>query len=202
MLERVKILQIKQFTFQQSKKVFNHCVVQTITPMAHALLDTIFFEHSLISSVLIVPTLARMEDEVCAVWYLCKSLFQHFCYHWQHRMLINCVAYDITTKQIENGRLVQFLPKQAKLRHICDPLQIRLSIFMEVRISPLYYSIIQISPEQPSLGRCQVGIWGFLGSTKCGVDWLLVRAYAEFVKMVLSPNTVNKVWISGVWLGK
>ena len=36
---RIKFLQIEQFTFEQTKEVFYHSIVQTITFPAHALPD-------------------------------------------------------------------------------------------------------------------------------------------------------------------
>ncbi len=57
MLHRLKFLQIKQLGFEQAKEIFNNSVVQTIPFPAHALADTLLFEHSLEAFVLVLPAL-------------------------------------------------------------------------------------------------------------------------------------------------
>ena len=61
-----ELLQIQQFTFEQPKEIFYHCVVQTISLSAHALPDAFLPEHPLILFVLVLPALIGMKNQVCS----------------------------------------------------------------------------------------------------------------------------------------
>ena len=61
-LHGLKILQIQQLTFEQSKEILNHSIVQTVALAAHALSDSLVTEHPLVLLVLVLPALV-----------LCKS---------------------------------------------------------------------------------------------------------------------------------
>lgn len=58
-LHRLKFLQVKELTFEQAKEIFNDSVIQTVAFPAHTLLDTSFFEHSLVLLMLVPPALIR-----------------------------------------------------------------------------------------------------------------------------------------------
>ena len=84
-LHRLKLLQIQQLTFEQAEEIFNHGIVQTVSPSTHALVNAPDFEHPLVLLVLVLPTLVGVQDETGSVWELFQSLVQHFCHHGQHR---------------------------------------------------------------------------------------------------------------------
>ena len=77
-----------------------------------------------------------MENEVCSVWNFCKCLVQHVCHHTEHRAIRYGIADQIAAVQIENWGQIQFLAKQAELRHIRDPFLIRL-VRMEIPIQQI-----------------------------------------------------------------
>ena len=85
MFHGLKFLQIQQFALEQSKKVFYHGIVQTVSLSAHALVGCLFAQHLLISLVLVLPALVRMENEVRTIRNLLKSRVQHGDDHAQHR---------------------------------------------------------------------------------------------------------------------
>ena len=84
-LHGFKLLQIKEFTLEQAKKVFHDSIVQTVTFPTHALPDAFLSEHSLILLVLVLPALVGMENQVGSIRYLLKSLVQHSRDHAQNR---------------------------------------------------------------------------------------------------------------------
>ena len=119
-LHRSKFLQIQQFAFEQAKKILHHGIVQAVALAAHALPDTLTFEHVLVLLVLILPALVRVKDQPCSVRYGLKSFLQHGSYHTQNRSFGDRIAYQIAVMQIQDGREIQFLAKQAEFRHICN----------------------------------------------------------------------------------
>ena len=136
MLHGLELLQIKQFTFKQSEEVFCHCIVQTVSFATHTLPDAFCIEHTLVQLVLVLPALVRVENETYPVWYGCKSFVEHRCYHTQNRSLRDGIADQIPVVQIQNGRKIEFLAKQAELCHISDPLLVWL-FRMEVSIQQI-----------------------------------------------------------------
>ncbi len=44
---RLRLLQIQQLIFEQAEEIFNHGIVQTVAPSAHALMNAPDFEHPL-----------------------------------------------------------------------------------------------------------------------------------------------------------
>ena len=85
MFHGLKFLQIQQLAFEQSKEVFDHGVIQTVSLAAHALSDTLFAKHLLILFVLVLPALVRMKNKICVIRDPCKRLIQHGGDHAQHR---------------------------------------------------------------------------------------------------------------------
>ena len=81
MLYGLEVLQIEQLTFQQAEKVFNHCIFQTVAFSAHALVDSLFLEYSLVLFVLVLPTLIGVKDEFCSVRYRFKCFVQPYLDH-------------------------------------------------------------------------------------------------------------------------
>ena len=73
----LEVLQTEQLTFQQAEKVFNHGIIQTVAFSAHALVDSLFLEHSLVLFMLVLPTLIGVKDEFCSVQYRFKCFVQH-----------------------------------------------------------------------------------------------------------------------------
>ena len=73
-LHGTEFLQIQQLTFEQPEEVFYYSIVQTVSFSAHALPDALFAEHPLVLPVLVLPALVRMENQVCSIRYLLKSL--------------------------------------------------------------------------------------------------------------------------------
>ena len=65
---RFKFLEIQQFALKQTKEIFHHSIIQTIPFAAHALSDTLLFEHSLVLLVLVLPALVRVENQIRSVW--------------------------------------------------------------------------------------------------------------------------------------
>ena len=57
MLHRLKILQIQQFAFEQSKEILDHSVIQAVALPTHALADALLPEHPLVLLVLVLPAL-------------------------------------------------------------------------------------------------------------------------------------------------
>ena len=66
MFHGLKFLQVQQFALEQSKEIFYHSIVQTVSLAAHALPDAFLSEHPLILFMLVLPALIRMENEVCS----------------------------------------------------------------------------------------------------------------------------------------
>ncbi len=97
-----ELLQIQQFTFEQPKEIFYHCVVQTAPLAAHALPDALLAEHPLILPVLILPALIRVKNQVSPVRYFCKRLVQHGGHHAEYRTIRYGIADQIAAVQIEN----------------------------------------------------------------------------------------------------
>ena len=126
MFHGAELLQIQQLTFEQPEEVFYHCVVQTVPLAAHALPDALLAEHPLILPVLILPALIRVKNEVCTIWNLCKRLVQHGGYHAEYRTIRYGLTDQIAAVQIENWGQIELLSKQTELRHIGDPLLVRL----------------------------------------------------------------------------
>ena len=58
-LHGLEFLQIEQLAFEQTEEILHHGIVQTVTLSAHTLPDTLVFQHLLILSVLVVPSLGR-----------------------------------------------------------------------------------------------------------------------------------------------
>ena len=54
---RFKLLQIKEFTLEQTEEVFYYSVVQTVTLSAHTLSDAFLTKHALVLFVLVLPAL-------------------------------------------------------------------------------------------------------------------------------------------------
>ena len=77
-------------------------IVQTVSLAAHALSDTLLAEHPLVLLVLILPTLIRVENQVCSGRDLCKRLIQHGGYHAEYRAIRYGITDQIATVQIEN----------------------------------------------------------------------------------------------------
>ena len=125
-LHGLELLQIQQLTFEQSKEIFYHSIVQTVSLAAHALANTFLPEHLLVLFVLVLPTLVRMENQVCSGRNFCKRLVQHGGYHAEYRTVRDGIADQIAAAQIKDGREIELLSEQAKLRHIGDPLLVRL----------------------------------------------------------------------------
>lgn len=48
LLYRFKLLQIKQFTLEQSEEVLYHSIIQTVYFSAHTLMDSFLLEHPLL----------------------------------------------------------------------------------------------------------------------------------------------------------
>ena len=147
MLHGLELLQIKQLAFKQAEKVFSYRVVQTVSFPAHALPDSFCFEHTLIQLVLVLPALVGVENETCPIRYGCKSFVEHRCYHSQNRSLRDSIAHQISVVQIQNGRKIEFLAKQAELCHISNPLLVR-SFRMEVSVqqigsNPAHFSFVR-----------------------------------------------------------
>ena len=125
-LNGLELLQIQQLTFEQSEEIFYHSIVQTVSLAAHALSDTLLAEHPLVLLVLILPTLIRVENQVCSGRDLCKRLVKHGGYHAEYRTIRYGITDQIATVQIENRGQIELFSKQAELRHIRDPFLIRL----------------------------------------------------------------------------
>ena len=89
---RIKFLQIEQFAFEQTKEVFYHSIVQTITFPAHALPHAFLTKHPLVLFMLVLPALVRMKDQTGSIRYFSKSLVQHGCYHAQNRPVRDRIA--------------------------------------------------------------------------------------------------------------
>ena len=83
--QRVKFLQIEQFTFKQTEEIFDYSIVKTVSVSAHTLPDAFLLEHLLILPVLILPALVRMKNEIGSIRNLLKSFVQHGSYHAQYR---------------------------------------------------------------------------------------------------------------------
>ena len=75
---------------------------------------------------LVLPSLVRMKDQPGAIRDLLKSLVQHGGYHAEYRTIRYGITDQIAAVQIENRGQIQFLPKQAELCYLRDPLLIRL----------------------------------------------------------------------------
>lgn len=82
---RLEFLQIEQFAFEQTKEIFYHSIVRTVSFPVHTLANTFLPEHALILLVLVLTTLVGMEDKLRPIRYFVKSLVQHSDYHAQHR---------------------------------------------------------------------------------------------------------------------
>ncbi len=100
--------------------------VQTVTLTAHALANTFLPEHLLVLFMLVLPALVRMENQVCSGRDLCKRLIQHGGYHAEYRTIRYGITDQIAAVQIENRGQIELFSEQAKLRHIGDPLLVRL----------------------------------------------------------------------------
>ena len=98
-LHGLKILQIQQLTFEQSKEILNHSIVQTVALAAHALSDSLVTEHPLVLLVLVLPALVGVQDQIRVIRNLLKCHIQHGCHHAQHRPLRNRVADDHCCRQ-------------------------------------------------------------------------------------------------------
>ena len=84
-LHGLEFLQIEQLTFEQTEEILHHGIVQTVTLSAHTLPDTLVFQHLLILSVLVVPSLVRMKNQPCPIWNCLKGFGKHGGYHAQNR---------------------------------------------------------------------------------------------------------------------
>lgn len=126
MFHRIKFFQIEEFTLQQTEEILNHSIIKAIALAAHALANALRFQHLLVLLVLVLPALVGMEDEIGTARYGFKGVFQHLRHHGQHGTVIDCVADNVAAIQIENGRKIDFLPKQAELRHVRNPLLVGL----------------------------------------------------------------------------
>ena len=71
---RIKFLQIEQFAFEQTKEVFYHSIVQTITFPAHALPYAFLTKHPLVLFILVLPALIGMKDQTGSIRYFSESL--------------------------------------------------------------------------------------------------------------------------------
>lgn len=60
-LHVVKFLQVQQLTFEQAKKILNNRIIQTGAIAAHTLPNALEVQHLLVSLVLVLPALIRVE---------------------------------------------------------------------------------------------------------------------------------------------
>ena len=141
----LKLLQIQQLTLKQPKEVLNHSIVQTVSLAAHALLNTLLLEHSLLLFVLVLPALVGMRDQSGSIRYLLKSLVQHGGHHAQHRSVRDRVADQITAVQVEDWREIQFLSEQTEFCYIGDPLLVRL-FGVEVSVQQIRRNFADFTP--------------------------------------------------------
>lgn len=54
MFNRIKVLQIEEFTLEQTKEIFYHSIIQAVALTAHALANTLGLQHLLVVLVLIL----------------------------------------------------------------------------------------------------------------------------------------------------
>ena len=62
-----------------------------------------------------------MEGQSCSIWYSLKGLLKHGSYHTQHWPVRDSIADQITVVQIQNGREIHLLSKQAELGYVGHP---------------------------------------------------------------------------------
>ncbi len=144
MLHGLELLQIQQLAFKQAEEVLCHCIVQTVSFATHTLPDAFSFEHTLVQLVLVLPALVGMENETCPIWYGCKSFVEHCRYHTQNRSLRDSIAHQISVVQIQNGRKIELLAKQAELCHISNPLLVR-PFRMEISVQQIGRNLAHFS---------------------------------------------------------
>ena len=70
MLRRLKLLQIQKFTLEKPKEILDHSIVRTISFTAHALPDALLPEHPTVVFVLVLPTLVRVQNQICILLLL------------------------------------------------------------------------------------------------------------------------------------
>ena len=121
MLQRVEVLKVKQFRFEQAEEVLYHGIVQTVAFSTHALPDILAFQHPLV-----LLASVGMKNQSRTIRDCVKGFLQHGSDHTEYRMLRDCIAYKIFTAQIEKWRQVQLLAEQGELCHVCDPFLVRL----------------------------------------------------------------------------
>ena len=88
-----------------------------------------------------------MENQLCSGRYLLKSLIQHSRNHTQNRTVGDSIADQIAAVQIENRGQIELFSEQTELRHIRDPLLVRL-FGMEIPIQQIwcdfaYFSLVR-----------------------------------------------------------
>ena len=107
----LKLLQIQQLAFKQTKEILNYGVIQTVTFSAHTLPDALLPQHLPVQFVLVLPALIGMKDQIRPIWNLCKSLGEHGCHRAQQGTIRNRITDQIAAVQIENRRQIKFLAK-------------------------------------------------------------------------------------------
>ena len=87
----------------------------------------------LVSFVLVLPTLIRMEDQVSVIRDLLKCLVEHVHDLPKMRPLAYVVTYDLAVIHIQDRRQIQFLSKQREFCYVCRPLLVwRISVEVSV----------------------------------------------------------------------
>ena len=120
-LHGLRLLQIQQFTLEQTKETLNHGIAQTVAFLAHTLPNAF---HHFILLMPVLTALVIMKDQIDSIRYFLKSLVQYGRHYAHRRPVRNGIAYQIAAMQIKNRREVRFLSKQAELRYIHDSLLI------------------------------------------------------------------------------
>ena len=76
-----KLLQIKQLRFEEPKEIFHDSIIQAIPLSAHALPNVLAFQHVPILSMLVMPALVRVKNQICPIRNFMKRFLQHGGHH-------------------------------------------------------------------------------------------------------------------------
>lgn len=137
MFRRIEALQVKKLGFEHPEEFFHYSIVQTVIFSAHALLHILFFKHSLVLFVLVLPALIGVQDRLCVIRDYYKGFLQHGGDHAEHRPGRNHIADQVLATWIKDRRKIQRLIKQEEFGTIGAPFLIWLRC-AETSFHPLH----------------------------------------------------------------